>query len=93
MSLQIPEIISLASAFYGSSVLFSALELDLFTAIAESNDPTVEALADTLSVDTRGLRLLLDAAVATGLLTKSDLRYALTPATQATLVRAICYFH
>lgn len=87
MSLQIPEIITLASAFYGSSVLFSALELDVFTAIAESEDPTVEALAAALSVDTRGLRLLLDAAVATGLLTKSDLRYALTPATQATLVR------
>jgi ubiquinone/menaquinone biosynthesis C-methylase UbiE len=87
MSLQIPEIISLASAFYGSSILFSALELDLFTHIATSETPTVEHLANALNTSTRGLRLLLDGAVAIGLLTKVDNRYQLTPATQATLVR------
>lgn len=101
MSLQIPEIISLASAFYGSSILFSALELDVFTQIALSKDPTVENLAEALATSPRGLRLLLDATVAIGLLTKTDNRYALTPATQATLVRgaphdltkAIAYNH
>ena len=70
MPLNIPEIVSLASAFYGSSVLFAALELDLFTAIAQADDPTAEALAQTRGLDPRGLRLLLDGAVAVGLLAK-----------------------
>lgn len=87
MSLQIPEIISLASAFYGSSVLFSALELDLFSLIATTSPATLETLAERANLDTRGLRLLLDAAVAIGLLTKSEGVYALTPATAATLVK------
>ena len=87
MSLQIPEIIQLASAFYGSSILFSALELDLFTHIASTENPSVEVLAKQIGADIRGLRLLLDAAVAIGLLTKSHHIYALTPATAATLVK------
>lgn len=87
MSLQIPEIIQLASAFYGSSILFSALELDLFTHIASTENPSVEGLAKQIGADIRGLRLLLDAAVAIGLLTKSHHIYALTPATAATLVK------
>jgi ubiquinone/menaquinone biosynthesis C-methylase UbiE len=87
MALQIPEIISLASAFYGSSILFSALDLDVFTHIAASEEPTVENLAARLSISPRGLRLLLDGAVAIGLLTKTNDQYALTSATQATLVR------
>lgn len=86
MSLQIPEIISLASAFYGSSILFSGLELDIFTAIARTETPTLEALTDACHADKRGLRLLLDASVAIGLLTKTNGVYALTPATAATLV-------
>lgn len=87
MALQIPQIVDLASAFYGSAVLFAALELDAFTAIQETADPSIEALSAKLGVDTRGLRLLLDGAVAVGLLEKHEGRYALTPATAATLVR------
>ncbi len=87
MSLQIPQIVELASAFYGSSVLFAALELDLFTALREAPGARAEALVQTLGCDPRGLRLLLDAAVAVGLLTKVDDGYALTPAAAATLVR------
>ena len=101
MSLQIPEIISLASAFYGSSVLFSALELDLFTLISTTTPADLETLCTKTNTDQRGLRLLLDAAVAIGLLTKTNGIYALTPATAATLVkgaphdltRAIVYNH
>lgn len=87
MELQIPQIVSLASAFYGSSVLFAALELDLFTAIREAPVPTATALAERLGLDSRGLRLLLDGAVAVGLLRKSEDRYALTDAAATTLVR------
>lgn len=87
MSLNIPEIISLASAFYGSSILFSALELNLFTLIAQTPEATLDALIAKTATDKRGLRLLLDGAVAIGLLTKNNDIYALTPATQATLVK------
>ena len=85
--LKIPDIVALASAFHGPAVLFAALELDLFTAIAQSDDPTARALAARLGLDPRALRLLLDGAVAVGLLTKSEGRYALTEAAAATLVR------
>lgn len=87
MPLQIPQIVELASAFYGSNVLFAALELDLFTAVQNAPCPKVEPLAEQLGCDPRGLGLLLDAAVAVGLLTKSEGAYALPPATAATLVR------
>ncbi len=87
MELQVPQIIDLASAFYGSSVLFSALDLDLFTMIKECDDPTAEKLAVHCHCSQRGITLLLDAAVSIGLLTKSDGRYALTPATALTLVK------
>lgn len=87
MALQIPQIVDLASAFYGSAVLFAALELDLFTALREAEPPTLEALAQRLALDPRGLRLILDGAVAVGLLTKAEGRYALTPAAADTLVR------
>lgn len=87
MPLQIPQIVELASAFYGSSVLFAALELNLFTALHEAPCPKARPLAEALGCDVRGLRLLLDAAVAVGLLTKANDAYALTPAAAATLVR------
>ncbi len=87
MSLEIPQIVELASAFYGSSILFTTLELDLFTTIQQAPTPTVSVLAKTLHCDERGLRLLLDGAVAIGLLTKTNDVYALTPATAMTLVK------
>ncbi len=87
MALQVPQIVELASAFYGSSVLFAALELDLFTAVQNAPNPTAEALAETLACAPRGLRLLLDATVAVGLMTKHNSTYALTPAAAATLVK------
>lgn len=86
MPLQIPQIVELASAFYGSSVLFAALELDVFTALQKTPGADVETLAQTLGCEVRGLRLLLDAAVAVGLLNKKDGDYTLTPAAAATLV-------
>lgn len=87
MALEIPQIIDLASAFYGSSVLFAALEYNLFTVIKEEPNPTIEALVARTQLSPRGLRLLLDAAVAIGLLTKTEGVYGLTPATALTLVK------
>ncbi|MGN0833521.1 MAG: methyltransferase [Kiritimatiellia bacterium] len=91
------EIVDLASAYYGSAVLFAALERGVFAAVEKAG-----AFADVLretGASERGLRLLLDACVAEGLLTKEGETYANTPAGRMTLVpggqadltKAICY--
>lgn len=87
MALQLPEIVSLASAYYGSAVLFAALELDLFTQLKRTPHASASALAQRLGADERGLTLLLDAAVAVGLLTKAEGCFDLTEAAASSLVQ------
>ena len=97
----VSEIVELASAFYGSATLFAALDLGVFAAIAEAGAPVaLEPLAEKLNATPRGLRLLLDACVATGILAKSaDGLYsntqagglALVPGGPADLSKAIRY--
>jgi len=80
----VQEIVELASAFYGSAVLFAALEHNVFAAVEKSGD-----LADIVKetgCSERGLRLLLDACVAEGLLTKDGCSYCNTPAGKAALI-------
>ena len=84
MAKTIPEIVDLASAYYGSAVLFAALTRGVFAAIERNADLT--ALAKDLSCDARGLRLLLDACVAEGLLEKRGEEYFNTSAGKAALV-------
>ena len=69
------EIVDLASAYYGSAVLFAAIDVDLFARIERGE-----------KITGRGLTLLADACVAEGLLTKSGETYSNTPAGKATLV-------
>ena len=75
MAKSVNEIVDLASAYYGSAVLFAALEHDVFGRIERGE-----------RLEGRGLRLLLDACVAEGLLEKSGETYANTPAGKAALV-------
>ncbi len=97
--LSLSGIVDLASAYYGSAILFAMLQHDLFTQIAVSDDPTSESLAQSSHLSQRGISLLLDGAVAVGLLTKEGGRYLLTPASEISLVagaphdltRAIAY--
>ena len=86
--LSVQGIVELASAFYGSSVLFAALEADVFTAIHRQAGPaSLERLVAATGSDRRGLRLLLDACVAVGLLEKTDEGlYANTAAADLSLV-------
>ena len=80
----IQEIVDLASAYYGSAVLFAALERGVFAAVGES-----ASLADVVRQtggNERGLRLLLDACVAEGLLEKDGAAYRNTPAGRLALV-------
>lgn len=80
-------IVDLASAYYGSATLFAALEVDVFGRIqARGGQANVTALAADAGADERGMRLLLDACVAVGLLTKDGALYANTEASAACLV-------
>ncbi len=96
----VSEIVDLASAFYGSAVLFAALDVGVFKALSEiggSGDLT--ALANETGASPRGLRLLLDACVAEGLLGKQEETYfnteagklALVPGGPADLSKAVRY--
>ncbi len=72
----VSEIVDLASAYYGSAVLFAAIDNEVFARVARGE----------LDVSSRGLRLLADACVAEGLLEKRDGAYFNTPASKAALV-------
>ncbi len=57
--------------------LKAAVELDVFTAIAQGSHTAAE-IARTSNASERGVRILCDAMVVMGLLTKSGDRYSLT---------------
>ena len=72
----VSDIVELASAYYGSAVLFAAIDFGLFEKVE----------ARTLDVSARGVRLLADACVAEGLLEKRDGAYFNTPASREVLI-------
>ena len=90
MGKSVGEIVDLASAYYGSAVLFAAIDRGVFAAIEKlgppSPAPNLDLVADACGCDRRGMRLLLDACVAEGLLTKDGETYRNTPAGRAALV-------
>ena len=73
----VKEIVELASAYYGSAVLFAAIDCDVFARVEKG-----EFAADV----PRGMRLLLDACVAEGLLDKKNGAYYNTPSGKAALI-------
>ena len=86
MAKSVNEIVELASAYYGSAVLFAAIDRGVFAAIEQSSNRTIDQLAGICKCNKRGLRLLLDACVAEGLLTKDGETYCNTSAGKAALV-------
>jgi SAM-dependent methyltransferase len=66
------------NAYQLTQALKGAIELDVFTAMAEGAT-TAKALAETRQASERGMRILCDYLVVMGFLTKADGRYALTP--------------
>jgi ubiquinone/menaquinone biosynthesis C-methylase UbiE len=67
-----------ANAYQQTEALKAAIELDLFTAIAEGKD-TPQALAQRCAVAERGARILADYLTIQGFLIKEGNRYKLTP--------------
>jgi 2-polyprenyl-3-methyl-5-hydroxy-6-metoxy-1,4-benzoquinol methylase len=66
------------NAYQRTAALRGAIELDLFTAIGEGAvEPS--AIAQRIGASARGVRILCDFLVVTGLLTKQGSQYGLTP--------------
>lgn len=72
----IQDVVDLASAFYGSAVLFAALDVNLFEQVEKGS----------LDTSSRGMRLLADSCVALGLLAKKGEVYTNTPPSKMTLI-------
>src|SRR5215475_11959887 len=79
-------IFSTLNAYQQTAVLRSAIELDLFSAIA-AGAATAEAIAVRVGGKARGVRILCDALTILGLLTKNNGTYGLAPDAAAFLDR------
>jgi hypothetical protein len=77
-------IMRLGFGFWGSKTLLSAVELGLFTHLADG-PLSAEALRTRLNLHQRGLRDFLDTLVALGMLERTGDTYANTPATDVFL--------
>jgi 2-hydroxy-4-(methylsulfanyl)butanoate S-methyltransferase len=77
---------AVAYGFIGSKALFAALELDLFTHLAEGGR-RVDELAQRTGVAENRMRTLLHALAALGLVVREDGAYANAPASARYLVR------
>src|SRR5262249_33934514 len=80
-------ILQLGFGYWGSKTLLSAVELGLFTELAQG-PLTLDAIGARLNVQERGARDFLDGLVALGMLRRDEGTYANTPATDLYLDRA-----
>ena len=71
-------ILQTANAYQRTAALRTAVELDIFSAIAAGNT-TASEIAGRCGASERGVRILCDYLCITGFLTKSDGRYGLKP--------------
>lgn len=74
------------NAYQRSGALHAAIELDLFTAIAEGNT-TARTIAARIQASVRGTRMLCDYLTVIGFLVKQHDDYSLTPASSIFLDR------
>ena len=79
-------VLQVGFGFWGSKALLSAVEMGLFTALAEG-PMGVDALAERLGLHARGARDFFDTLVALGFLHRRDGRYANAPEADAFLDR------
>jgi O-methyltransferase/methyltransferase family protein len=73
-------LLKLGTGFFASKVLLSAVELQLFTVLAEGPE-TLAGISSRIGLHPRSARDFLDALVALDCLVRNDGRYANTPAT------------
>ena len=77
-AVSIPKIFAAISGYQRTGAFKAAVDLDLFTAIAEGNG-TSATLAKRCDASPRGIRILCDTLTALGFLDKKDGRYELAP--------------
>jgi hypothetical protein len=82
------EILQLGFGFWGSKTLLSAIELGVFSELAEAGALDGEALRERLGLHPRSARDFFDALVALGMLEREDGRYTNTAATELFLDRS-----
>ena len=80
-------ILQLGLAFWGSKTLLSAVELGVFTVLAEAGPSELDAIAGRIRLHPRSARDFLDALVALKMLDRRDGRYSNTPETARYLDR------
>jgi precorrin-6B methylase 2 len=81
-------ILQLGTAFWASKTLLSAVELGVFSELAQAGGLEGEALRERLRLHQRSATDFFDALVALGMLEREDGRYVNTPATDLFLDRA-----
>lgn len=81
-------IMQLGFGYWGSKTLLSAVELGVFTELAEAGALDGEELRERLELHARSATDFFDALVALGMLERADGRYANTPETDLFLDRA-----
>ncbi len=81
-------IMELGLGFWGSKTLLSAVELGVFSELANAGSLEGEALRERLGLHPRSATDFFDALVALGMLEREGDRYANTPATELFLDRA-----
>src|SRR6058998_2181707 len=81
-------IMQLGFAFWASKTLLSAIELGVFSELADAGSLDGEALRERLGLHPRSATDFLDTLVALGMLEREDGRYRNTPATDIFLDRA-----
>jgi hypothetical protein len=81
-------IMELGFGFWGSKTLLSAIELGVFSELADGQALDGDELCERLGLHPRCARDFFDALVALGMLEREDGRYANTPATDRFLDRA-----
>jgi SAM-dependent methyltransferase len=74
------------SAYQKTETMRAALDLDVFSAVAETKGSAAE-VAMRCAASERGIRILCDSLVINGFLTKTNGRYALVPDTAPFLVK------
>src|SRR4051812_3054074 len=81
-------ILQLGLGFWGSKALLSAVELGVFSELAESGPSDGDALRERLGLHPRSARDFFDALVALGMLERDNGSYSNTPATEVFLDRS-----
>jgi hypothetical protein len=81
-------IMQLGLGFWGSKALLSAVELGVFSELADAGPLDAETLRGRLGLHERSATDFFDALVALGMLERADGRYSNTPATEVFLDRS-----